>query len=330
VWLVIQEMRPKEWTKNLLLFAGVIFAGHVLQVAALGRAVLAVLAYCAASGAVYLFNDLMDIRRDRVHPTKRYRPLASGALGKPAAIVGLVVAVLVALTLGMVLAWVPLDGTPLAIAVRLWPPSLGLHPAQHAVRVGDPYSAWGGSVALFTLSLVAVWALQAGYTLKMKHIVLLDVFAIAAGFVLRTLAGAVAVAVPISTWLYLCTVLLSLFLALGKRRQEVLMLAEGAALHRASLGEYTLPLLDQLITIVTAGTIMAYSLYTFQSETAGDRRLMVTIPFVIYGIFRYLYLMQVRREGGNPADVLLRDRHMQAAMVGWVLVVGFVLYVVPR
>ncbi|MBA3824132.1 MAG: decaprenyl-phosphate phosphoribosyltransferase [Ktedonobacterales bacterium] len=330
VGLVIQEMRPKEWTKNLLLFAGVIFAGHALQVASVGRAVLAVLAYCAASGAVYLFNDLMDIRRDRIHPTKRYRPLASGALGKRAAIIGLVVAVIIALGCGLALRWVPLGGTALALAIHVWPPALGLHAAPHAVPTSDPYTPWGGSVMLFIISLVAYWALQVGYTLKMKHVVLLDVFAIAAGFVLRTLAGAVAVAVPISPWLYLCTVLLSLFLALGKRRQEALMLAEGAALHRASLSEYSLPLLDQLITIVTSGTIMAYSLYTFQSETAGDRRLMVTIPFVIYGIFRYLYLMQVRREGGNPAEVLLRDRHMQVAIIGWVAVVSFVLYVVPR
>lgn len=329
--LVVQTMRPKEWTKNLLLFAGVVFAGHLLVWAALARAVVATLAFCLASGAVYLFNDLMDQARDQAHPIKRHRPLASGALAPRVAVVSAVIAVLGALSLGAVLGTIPLGGAPLAVAVQLWPPNIGLHPARHAVMSQqDPYGALGGSAALFELCIVAYLALQVAYSLKLKHVVLLDVFAIAAGFVLRTMAGAVAVAVPISAWLYLCTILLSLFLALSKRRQEALTLTEGGVAHRQILQEYSLPLLDQLITIVTSATIMAYSLYTFQSETAGDRRLMVTIPFVIYGIFRYLYLVQVRRLGGNPAEVLLRDRHMQAAVVGWVAIAAFVLYVVPR
>jgi len=215
--------------------------------------------------------------------------------------------------------------------VRVWPPALSLRPAAHAVHItSDPYAGLGGSAALFALSVGAYIVLQMGYSLRFKHIVLVDVFAIAAGFVLRALAGAVAVAVPISPWLYLCTILLSLFLGLSKRRQEVLTLEEGAVAHRAILQEYSLPLLDQLITIVTSATIIAYSLYTFQSETAGDRRLMVTIPFAIYGIFRYLYLVQQKRMGGNPAEVLLRDRHIQMTVAGWVAIALFVLYVVPR
>jgi 4-hydroxybenzoate polyprenyltransferase len=328
---VVQTMRPKEWTKNLLLFVGVIFAGHALQWASVARASVAALAFCCASGAVYLFNDLMDVERDRVHPTKRYRPLASGALSRRSASIGIVVNVLLALGLAGALAVMPLTGTPLALAVHLWPPSISLRSATHAVTSQtDPYTGLGGSTVLFILCVVAYLVLQVSYSLKLKHIVLLDVFAIAAGFVLRAMAGAVAVAVPISAWLYLCTILLSLFLALSKRRQEALTLAEGGVAHRQILQEYSLPLLDQLITIVTSATIMAYSLYTFQSETAGDRRLMVTIPFVIYGIFRYLYLVQVRRLGGNPADVLLHDRHMQVAIVGWLVIAGFVLYVVPR
>ncbi len=330
-WLVVQTMRPREWTKNLLLFAGVFFAGHLLQPTALARAVIAALAFCAASGAIYLFNDLLDIRRDRLHPTKRFRPLAAGTLSKRSAIVGMGVATVLAFILAALLAHLPLQGTPLAVAARLWPPALGLRPLAHAVpTTHDPYRALGGSAVLFALSLVAYFALQVAYSLRLKHVVLLDVFAIAAGFVLRALAGAVAVAVPISPWLYLCTVLLSLFLGLSKRRQEVVLLEEGAIAHRQILQEYSLPLLDQLITVVTSATIIAYSLYTFQSETAGDQRLMVTIPFAIYGIFRYLYLVQQKRMGGNPAEVLLHDRHIQAVVVGWVAIALFVLYVVPR
>jgi 4-hydroxybenzoate polyprenyltransferase len=329
--LVIQAMRPREWTKNLLLFAGVFFAGHLLQWTALWRAVIATVAFCAASGAIYIFNDLLDIRRDRLHPTKRLRPLASGALSRRAAVAGMVAATVLAFALAAVLARLPLGGTPAALVVRLWPPSLSLRPATHAVSSAhDPYAALGGSVLLFGLLLAAYIALQVAYSLRLKHIVLVDVFAIAAGFVLRALAGAVAVAVPISSWLYLCTILLSLFLGLSKRRQEVVLLEDGAIAHRQILEEYSLPLLDQLITIVTSATIITYSLYTFQSETAGDRRLMVTIPFAIYGIFRYLYLVQQRQMGGNPAEVLLRDRHIQVVVVGWIAVALFVLYVVPR
>jgi 4-hydroxybenzoate polyprenyltransferase len=329
--LVIQAMRPREWTKNLLLFAGVFFAGHLLQGAALARAVIAAAAFCAASGAIYLFNDLLDIRCDRLHPTKRFRPLASGALSKNAAVAGMLAATALAFVLAALLARLPLGGTPAALAARLWPPTLTLRPLAHAVpATRDPYSTVGGSAVLFALSLVAYFALQIAYSLRLKHIVLLDVFAIAAGFVLRALAGAVAVAVPISPWLYLCTILLSLFLGLSKRRQEVVLLEEGAVAHRQILQEYSLPLLDQLITVVTSATIIAYSLYTFQSETAGDRRLMVTIPFAIYGIFRYLYLVQQKRMGGNPAEVLLRDRHIQVVVAGWIAIALFVLYVVPR
>lgn len=328
---LIKAMRPREWTKNLLLFAGVVFAGHALEWVGLTRAFVATIAFCLASGAIYLFNDLMDIERDRQHPTKRYRPLAAGTLTPHVAIGGMVVSIALALGLAGALAVIPLSGDPLVLAIQWWPPALSFHTATHAVILrGDPYAHFGGSALLFALSLIAYLILQIAYSLRLKHIVLLDVFAIAAGFVLRALAGAVAVAVPISPWLYLCTVLLSLFLALSKRRQEVLTLDNGGVSHRQILEEYPLVLLDQLITIVTSSTIMAYSLYTFQSETAGDRRLMLTIPFVIYGIARYLYLVHVRRLGGNPAEVLLRDRHVQGAVAGWLIIVAFVLYVVPR
>ncbi len=326
----VAAMRPREWTKNLLLFAGILFSGHVLQAMALSRAVLAAAAFCLASGAIYLINDLVDVERDRQHPKKRLRPLASGQLSSTGAIVAAVLALAGALALAVVMGRVPLGGVPDALRARLWPPALALNPNLRAVVASDPYALLGGSTVLFTLTLVGFVALQFAYSFQLKHIVLVDVFAIAAGFVLRAVAGAVAVAVPISPWLYLCTILLSLFLALAKRRNEVVTLAGGGVAHRLTLQDYSLPLIDQLITIVTAATIMAYSLYTFQSETGGAHYLMLTIPFVIYGIFRYLYLMHARQLGGNPAEVLWRDRHVQWAVAGWVIVAGLALYVVPR
>ncbi len=330
---LIQSMRPREWTKNLLLFAGLVFSGHLLVGDAILRAVVAAVAFSLASSGIYIVNDLVDIQRDRRHPVKRYRPLASGRLSRPVAIAGVAIVFLLAIALGSTLAWLPDSDAPQVIALHLWPFSLAIRPgipSGSAWTGGDPYAAWGGSAVLFVISILVYIALQFAYSFRLKHIVLLDVFAIAAGFVLRTMAGAVAVAVPISAWLYLCTILLSLFLALSKRRQEVLSLSDGGVAHREILREYSPQLLDQLITIVTSATIMAYSLYTFQSDSTGDRRLMLTIPFVIFGIFRYLYLVQTRHLGGNPAEVLLRDRHVQGAVVGWILVAGFVLYVLPH
>lgn len=328
---LLVAMRPREWTKNLLLFAGLIFSGHLLIVSSLLRAVLATISFCLVSGAIYLVNDLTDIQRDRLHPKKRLRPLAAGTLTPAVAIAGAGIATISALALAWVIALQPLQGKPVAVFLSGWPPQFGVSTSSHAVVGGaDPYASLGGSGLLFAATIIVYFILQLGYSFRLKHVVLLDVFAIAAGFVIRAMAGAVAIAVPISAWLYLCTVLLALFLALNKRRQEVVTLVGGGVAHRPLLQEYTLPLLDQLITIVTAATIMAYSLYTFQSETVGDRRLMLTIPLVIYGIFRYLYLVHVRTLGGNPAEVLLRDRHIQATVIAWIAIVAFVLYVVPR
>jgi 4-hydroxybenzoate polyprenyltransferase len=324
----VEALRPREWTKNLLLFAGALFSGYALDVVTIERATLAALSFCLASGGIYVINDLMDIDRDRMHPRKQRRPIASGRLSMQGAVVTSVVALAGALALALALARLPLGGVPSLVAVRIWPPSIATHIIPRAAT-SDPYAALGGSAALFTVMLIAYIGLQIAYSLRLKHIVLIDVFAIATGFVLRAVAGAVAVAVPISPWLYVCTVLLALLLALAKRRHEFLTLPDAGIAHRQTLQDYSLPLLDQLITIVTAATIMAYSLYTFQSGT-GDHRLMLTIPFVLYGIFRYLYLVQMRGVGGNPAEVLLRDRHVQWAVAGWVIVVGIALYVVPR
>ncbi len=325
--LVLLGMRPRQWTKNLLLFAGVTFAGRLLDVAALSRALVAFAIFCLLAGATYLLNDLADLRGDRLHPTKRLRALASGRLSPRAAWLGIAAALALAALLTLWLHHLPQSTQSLRLA-SLWPPRLAAAPSSQTT-VLEPYARFGGSGLLFVGAAVAYVALMVAYTFRLKHIVLLDVFAIAGGFVLRAMAGAFAVTVKISPWLYLCTILLALFLALGKRRQELLLLSAQASGHRPILGEYTPQLLDQLITIVTAATIMAYSLYTFQGET-GDQRLMVTIPFVLYGIFRYLYLVYVRNEGGSPEEVLLRDAHIYWSVLLCAGTVAVVLYVLPK
>jgi 4-hydroxybenzoate polyprenyltransferase len=329
VWLLIKGMRPRQWTKNVLVFAGITFAGRLLDGISLARALIAFAVFCLLAGATYLINDLADLEQDRVHLSKRHRPLASGRLAKRTVYIGIAASLLLALAgIALVIALpLPASHNIYQLALTLWPPHATLV-ISHNVLPGDTYTAFGGSGVLFALLAAAYFALMLAYTFRLKHIVLLDVFAIATGFVVRAMAGAVAVAVHISPWLYLCTILLSLFLALGKRRQELLSLEHNAIAHRRILSEYTPQLLDQLITVVTSATIMAYSLYTFQGET-GDRRLMVTIPFVLYGIFRYLYLVYARGEGGSPEEILLRDSHVRWSVVLCAITVALVLYVLP-
>ncbi|HEV2404486.1 MAG TPA: decaprenyl-phosphate phosphoribosyltransferase [Ktedonobacterales bacterium] len=327
VALLVKCMRPRQWTKNLLLFAGVTFAGRLLDPTAVLRATLAFALFCLLAGATYIINDLADVRADQLHPLKRFRALASGRLPIRSAWLGVAGALALAAALLAVIEALPQAGTGRRLA-GLFPPRFAPSPAQVAYT-HDAYARLGGSGLLFALTAVGYLALMLAYTYKLKHIVLLDVFTIAAGFVLRAMAGAFVVAVRVSPWLYLCTILLALFLALGKRRQELALLSAGASDHRRNLSEYSAPLLDQLITIVTAATIMAYSLYTFQGE-AGDQRLMVTIPFVLYGIFRYLYLVYARNEGGSPEEVLLKDAHVRWSVILCALTIGFVLYVVPK
>ena len=264
--------RPHQWTKNLLVFAALVF-GQKLFVAQLAlRSLLAFALFCAASSATYLLNDVLDAERDRSHPMKRLRPVASGAL--PAR---------VALGVSLALALAAVAG---GLALRL--------------RFGE--------------SVAAYLVLQLAYSLALKHEVILDVLCIAAGFVLRAYAGAAVIKVEFSPWLMICTGLLALFLALAKRRHELLAVKE-AANHRRSLAEYSESLLDQMIAVVTASTLMAYSIYTIWPETVAKfhtDRLKYTIPFVLYGIVRYLYLVYSRAEGGSPSRHLLTDRPLLA------------------
>jgi 4-hydroxybenzoate polyprenyltransferase len=297
---LFKGMRPRQWTKNGSLFIGLLFAQQLFSPLSLLRAAFGFVVFCLASSCIYLLNDLLDLEKDRQHPVKRKRPLASGALPISWAIAG--IGVLLALCAG------------LTLSIFLLP-----LPDNHL------YQDLGGSNLLFAGTVIAYLLLMALYTTRLKHIVLIDVFVIAAGFVLRIVAGAVVIPVVISPWLYLVTCFLSLFLGLSKRRNEIVLLQDQAGSHRKILKEYSLPLLDQLIMIVVTCTLVAYSIYTIEGST-GNHRLIITIPFVLYGLFRYLYLVHIRMEGGSPEEVLLRDRHMLGTVMLCTISIITVLY----
>ncbi|MBL7202028.1 MAG: decaprenyl-phosphate phosphoribosyltransferase [Anaerolineae bacterium] len=267
---LLKTMRPKQWVKNVFIFAALVFDRKLTHPASLLHTILTVIAFCLISSTVYLVNDLVDIDKDRQHPTKRKRPLPSGQL-KPRAAIAAAIAI-------------PLICIPVAFVFN---PALG---------------------AILTLYL----ALMILYSFYLKHLVIIDVMTIAAGFVLRVAAGVVVIDVErFSPWLYVCMTLLALFLAVGKRRHELFTLRSNANSHRASLEHYSLELIDQMSVVVTSAAIMAYSLYTFSAQNLPrvDEQplMMLTIPFVLYGIFRYQYLVHVRNEGGTPEDIVLGD-----------------------
>lgn len=297
---LLVAMRPRQWTKNLAVFVGILFAQRLLDPISFGRAAIAFVAFCLVASGIYLFNDLLDLENDRQHPKKKLRPLAAGTLPISWARVTIGVLWCASAALAAILFFIPMSGK-------------------------DTFSALGGANILFACTLASYLILMVLYGVRLKHVVLLDVFIIAAGFALRILAGALSVPVVISPWLYIVTIMLSLMMAFGKRRNELVLMESQASNHRQILKEYSLPLLDQMITIVTASTIMAFSLYTFQAST-GDHQLMITIPLVLYGISRYLYLVYVRKEGGSPEEVLLRDRHMLGTVFLCIVVVVAVLY----
>ena len=277
--LVLRAMRPRQWTKNLLCAAALVMANRLRDGGSDLRVAYCVALFCLLSGAVYLVNDSLDVAQDRLHPVKRWRPVASGQLSIRAARVAAALLTASALALSL----------PLGLS--------------------------------YVEASVAYMILQLGYVLYLKHEVLLDVFAIALGYVLRAAAGALAIGVEISVWLYLCTILGGLFLALGKRRGELVDLDVLAKQHRRNLGQYSVVLLDQLITIVSASTIVCYSIYTFTAANLPARhQMMITVPFAIYGLFRYLYLVQEQHQGGSPEEVLLRDRPLQVCIISWALI----------
>jgi len=285
---LIRLLRPHQWIKNGVVLAGLIFAGEAQRVDAAILAIKAMIAFCWLSSAVYVLNDIVDRERDRLHPLKKNRPLASGEIS-----------VSTALVIGIILA---ATGIILSVQINL-----------ELLYV---------TVAFLILNIL--------YTFVLKNIVIVDVMAIAMGFVLRAVAGAVAIRVEISGWLLITTFVLALFLGFGKRRHELISLMDGAVSHRSILEKYSPYLLDQLIGVVTASTVITYLFYTLSPEVSaklGTDYLYVTIPFVIYGIFRYLYLVHKEEKGGSPTRLLLTDRPLLLVVLLWLASVILILYI---
>ena len=284
---IVALLRPAQWVKNLLVFAALIFAKHLFVPESVGRALIAFASFCLLASAAYVFNDLLDVENDRRHPVKRSRPLASGRVSVAA-------------------------GRALAVGL-----------AAVAVAIAAPLGRSFVEIA------VAYAVLQVLYSIALKNLVILDAMTIAAGFVLRAVGGGVAIAVQVSPWLIICTFLLALFLGFSKRRHELVLLEEEAGAHRASLREYSPYFLDQMISVVTASTVVAYAFYTVSPEVREKLHtdsLYLTIPFVLYGIFRYLYLVHQREGGGNPTHELLSDRPLWVNLLLWIGTAVWLLY----
>lgn len=284
---LIKSMRPRQWTKNVFVFVPLFFDRKLTDPESLLRTLAAFVLFCLMSSAVYLMNDLVDIEKDRQHPKKKNRPLPAGELSPAVAALSAVVFALGSLLAGYYLT-----------------PNLAL-------------------------ILLVYLLLQIAYTLWLKNIVLVDVLVVSSGFILRIAAGVAVIDVErFSPWLYVFSGFLALFLVLGKRRHELVLLGDEGASHRSILSEYNIDLIDRMLGIVTTGAVVAYSLYTFLAEgLPANHAMMLTIPFVLYAIFRWLYLIHVRHEGGAPEDIVLRDRPLQLDIVLWVVVVFIALYV---
>jgi len=285
---LVQSLRPTQWTKNLFIFAPLVFAQDFFKLDLWLKTGAAFALFCLFSGSIYLVNDVFDLEEDKRHPKKSMRPLASGRMTKPQA----------------VLASAVLASAVLALAFVL--------------------------NRNFFIACVIYGILQMAYSMKLKHVVILDVFLVASGFVIRVFAGGLVIDVPLSSWLLICTMLLALFLAMSKRRHEITLLEGDASIHRPILREYSAYLLDQMIGVVTASTVIAYCLYTVSEETVakfGTKNLIFTTPFVLYGIFRYLYLVHQKGKGGSPEELVIMDRPLLFDIVLWIAAVIVILYV---
>lgn len=284
---LVRSLRPSQWAKNLFVLAPLVFGSRLGDAGAVSRAVLALVVFCCAASAVYLINDLRDREEDRLHPRKRLRPLAAGTLAPATAIAAVVLLVA-------------------AAAAMAW---------------------WLG--AGFARVLGAYLLLNVLYTLWFKHMVILDVMCLGLGFVLRVLAGAEAAGVQVSSWLFLCTTFLALFLAFSKRRHEITLLADGASRQRPVLDHYSPAFLDQMINVVTASAVVSYALYAVAPETVAKfhtQRLIYTIPLVLFGVFRYLYLMYQRDDQRNPTEAILSDLPFLTNLALWGLAVVWIIY----
>jgi 4-hydroxybenzoate polyprenyltransferase len=279
----IKLLRPKQWIKNLFVIAPLIFAKHVFEYDYIVKIVVAFGLFCLISSSVYVLNDIIDCEKDRLHPKKKNRPIASGLISKAEAIVLLVITL------------------PLVIGISFFV---------------DRF---------FGLAILFYFINNVLYSYRIKNMVILDVMSIAIGFLLRVIGGALIIKVNISPWILLCTLLLSLFLGFSKRRNELVVLENGAENHRKILEEYSLEFIDNMLSIVTASTVMAYCLYTFSANN-GNFRMMITIPFVLYGIFRYQYIIYKKNEGGSPEDAVLSDMPLMFSILLWGIISIIILY----
>jgi 4-hydroxybenzoate polyprenyltransferase len=281
-----QILRIRQWTKNTLIFAALIFSSQASDISHIVKAVEAFFLFCLITGSVYIFNDIFDIEKDRVHPVKKFRPFPSGSIG---------------------------------------------------IRTGWLFFSILGTVTLvlsflfnigFGAAVLSYFLLQILYTVYLKNVVILDVFVISFGFILRVIAGALAIDVAVSNWILICTMLLALFLALSKRRHEIVLLEQKADVHRNILKEYTPYLLDQMIGVVTSATLVAYMIFTLSEETIDKfgSHMVLTVPFVLYGIFRYLYLVHSKNGGGQPEELLLSDIPLQLTILAYGVVAIAVIY----
>jgi len=282
-------MRPPQWTKNFVIFAALIFSKHLFDTVDFLETVIAFVLFCLVSGSLYIFNDISDIEKDRLHPRKKNRPIASGKLQARSAAIAAVLILAASIVLAFTL------------------------------------SKAFGSILISYAVIVTL------YTYILKKIVILDVIVIAVGFVLRAAGGAVLIHVALSPWLMICTFLLALFLAISKRRNEIIVLGKkgGSSGHRAVLADYSIAMIDQMTAVTSASTVMAYALYTFDERTVGvfgTNKLGLTIPFVIYGIFRYMYLVHIREKGGSPEMVLLTDPGIIINTLLWIMTASAIIY----
>ncbi|MFQ6103881.1 MAG: decaprenyl-phosphate phosphoribosyltransferase [Candidatus Glassbacteria bacterium] len=285
---LLRSTRPKQWVKNLFIFAPLLFSENLFNASLVSKSVLAFISFCMLSGCVYIINDIMDLEKDKMHPIKRFRPLASGEVRVLSACIAATLLFLVSLMLAY-----SLDRN-------------------------------------FSIIALVYFLLNLAYSIRFKHIVIVDVFIVATGFFLRVLGGAEVIHVNVSSWLLICTILLALFLAFSKRRHELVILNEEAIQHRKILAEYSPYFLDQMISVVTASIVVSYLLYTTSEETVtkfNTRALVLTVPFVLYGIFRYLYLVHQKEGGGNPTLELLNDKPLMFNMILWILTAGIIIYV---
>ena len=277
---ILISIRPLQWYKNLIIFIAIVFSQNITSVSIWIDSITAFIIFCLLSGSVYLINDIIDIEKDRQHPSKRNRPIASGKLKRSQASFVALLLVIASFYCAFLL------------------------------------NAQFGLISVFYFVLFLM------YSIRLKHTVIVDVLTISIGFVLRAIAGAIAIAVIISPWLVICTFLLALFLALGKRRHELVLLGNNASNHRKVLNEYSVSMLEQMISIITSSLIVSYSLYTFLTD---NHYMMLTIPFAIYGLFRYLHLVHSSEFGGEP-EMLFKDRPTLINMIAWTTFTIFILY----